>query len=96
MTIDTRTERTGEAVVMGTLQDLDESAVRRTQKDWIASHGGRKLPAVLTGGFKFAPLSIAPNESQFLETSRANVATIARPRSVWSSMTPVRTRSSTQ
>lgn len=49
-------------------QDLDEGAVQRAQQNWIASHGGRKLPAVLTGGFKFAPLAIQPNESQFLET----------------------------
>jgi HK97 family phage portal protein len=54
--------------MLTTEQDLDEGAVQRAQKDWIQSHGGRKLPAVLTGGFKFAPLSIAPNESQFLET----------------------------
>jgi HK97 family phage portal protein len=54
--------------MLTTEQDLDERAVIRAQKDWIQSHGGRKLPAVLTGGFKFAPLSIAPNESQFLET----------------------------
>jgi HK97 family phage portal protein len=53
---------------LSTDQDLDEGAVRRAQAEWIASHGGRKLPAVLTSGFKFAPISIAPNESQFLET----------------------------
>ena len=51
-----------------TEQDLDERAVTRAQKDWIASHGGRRLPAVLTGGFKWQNLSISPEESQFLAT----------------------------
>jgi HK97 family phage portal protein len=49
-------------------QNLDPDAVERQQQNWIASHGGRRLPAVLTGGFKWAPLSIAPDESQFLAT----------------------------
>ena len=54
--------------VLSTDADLDEPAVKRQQKEWIASHGGRRLPAVLTNGFEFKPLTISPNESQFLET----------------------------
>lgn len=38
------------------------------QKRWIQSHGGRRLPAVLGGGFKWEPISISPEESQFLQT----------------------------
>jgi HK97 family phage portal protein len=34
--------------------------------------------AVLGGGARFRPLSIAPEESQFIQTTRANVATICR------------------
>ena len=49
-------------------QNLDPDAVERQQQNWIASHGGRRLPAVLTGGFKWQNLSISPEESQFLET----------------------------
>jgi HK97 family phage portal protein len=49
-------------------QNLDPDAVQQQQQNWIASHGGRRLPAVLTGGFKWAPLSISPDESQFLQT----------------------------
>lgn len=49
-------------------QDLDEGAVERQQKNWIASHGGRRLPAVLTSGFSWKNLSISPEESQFLAT----------------------------
>lgn len=53
---------------LSTDQDLDEGAVARQQKEWISSHSGRRLPAVLTNGFQFKPISISPNESQFLET----------------------------
>ena len=54
--------------VLSTDQDLGEDAVQRVQKNWIASHGGRRLPAVLTNGFDWKSLSISPEESQFLET----------------------------
>lgn len=53
---------------LSTDQEIDDGAVQRVQKNWIASHGGRRLPAVLTNGFKFETLSISPEESQFLET----------------------------
>lgn len=42
--------------------------VPSVQKEWISTHGGRRLPAVLTGGFKWEPISISPEESQFLQT----------------------------
>lgn len=54
--------------VLSTDQDLDEGSVRRQQKNWISSHGGRRMPAVLTNGFKWQTLSISPEESQFLQT----------------------------
>lgn len=56
--------------VLSTEQDLDDAQVTRQQKNWIASHGGRRMPAVLTGGFKWETLSVSPNESQFLETRK--------------------------
>jgi HK97 family phage portal protein len=49
-------------------QDLDDGAVLQAQQQWIKSHQGRRLPAVLANGFKFQPLSIKPEESQFLQT----------------------------
>lgn len=51
-----------------TEQTLPPEEITKTQKEWIATHGGRRLPAVLTGGFKWAPISISPEESQFLQT----------------------------
>jgi HK97 family phage portal protein len=45
---------------------------------WKASHGGRRDIAVLGDGARFQPISVNPEESQFLETTQANVRTIAR------------------
>lgn len=45
---------------------------------WEAAHKNRRDIAVLGGGLKFQPISVAPDESQFIETTRANVATVAR------------------
>src|SRR5882757_7525903 len=39
--------------ILSTDQDLGDEAITRQQKNWIASHGGRRMPAVLTGGFKW-------------------------------------------
>jgi len=57
--------------------EMDEESVKKQQKNWIASHGGRRLPAVLTGGFKFQTLSISPDESQFLATRKFQRGEIA-------------------
>lgn len=58
--------------------NLTQDQVRQAQEQWISSHGGRRRPAVLTGGFKWRPISITPEESQFLETRKFQVAEIAR------------------
>lgn len=42
--------------------DLDEEAIHHLQMNWIQSHGGRRLPAFLTGGFKWQNLAITPEE----------------------------------
>jgi HK97 family phage portal protein len=56
----------------------DDDQVKRVQRNWVSSHGGRRLPAVLSGGFKWKPITITPEESQFLETRQFQVAEIAR------------------
>ncbi|ATL65133.1 phage portal protein [Nocardia terpenica] len=53
--------------VLETDQALSGDAVTHLQKQWISSHGGRRHPAVLSGGVKWRPISITPEESQFLE-----------------------------
>lgn len=53
-------------------------------KAWIAAHQGSQnanLPAVLTGGAEFKPISITPDDAQFIETrnlSRLEIAMMFR------------------
>lgn len=54
--------------VLETDQSLTDDQVKMTQRAWVASHGGRRRPAVLSGGFKWKPITITPEESQFLGT----------------------------
>jgi len=54
--------------VLSTDLDLDDDAITAVQQNWIKSHGGRRLPAILTNGFSWKNLTISPEESQFLET----------------------------
>lgn len=54
--------------VLSTDQNLDEASIERQQKNWISSHQGRRMPAILTGGLKWQNISISPEESQFLQT----------------------------
>lgn len=59
-------------VATGMLESLKDA--------WLSSHGGGKshLPGVLTGGASWKPISINPDEAQFLETRKFQVAEIAR------------------
>lgn len=59
-------------------QEIDDTDARIAQARWIASHAGRRRPAVLGKGLKWAPVTITPNESQFLETMKMNTERIAR------------------
>ena len=45
---------------------------------WREVHGGKRKVAVLSGGLSFTPITIAPEESQFIDTQRFTVAQIAR------------------
>jgi HK97 family phage portal protein len=58
------------SAIISTKENVDDEAVLRNQKAWIASHGGRRRPAFLSGGFDYKQISINPNESQFLETRK--------------------------
>lgn len=63
--------------VLETDQDLTEDQALRNQQAWIDSHGGRRRPAMLSGGLKWRPISITPEESQFLETRQYQRSEIA-------------------
>jgi HK97 family phage portal protein len=64
--------------LLTTDQHINRSDAADLKEGWKASHAGRRDIAVLGDGAKFQAISISPEESQFLETTRANVATVAR------------------
>ncbi|QDF19298.1 portal protein [Mycobacterium phage Cracklewink] len=63
--------------VLETDQTLDAEQVKGVMQRWISSHGGKRRPAVLSGGFKWRPIAIAPNEAQFLETRQFQRSEVA-------------------
>src|SRR5829696_254065 len=60
-------------------QDIKQDRADQLKARWRESYrqGGREI-AVLGNGARFQAVTVPPEESQFLETTRANVATIAR------------------
>lgn len=63
--------------VLETDQDLSDDQALRSQQSWINTHGGRRKPAMLSGGLKWRPITISPNEAQFLETRKFQRSEIA-------------------
>jgi HK97 family phage portal protein len=64
-------------------QDVDQDVADKLRARWRqlgrgSSYDGRRDIAVLGNGARFRPLAIAPEESQFVQTQKANVSTIAR------------------
>jgi HK97 family phage portal protein len=64
--------------LLTTDQRISTENARDLKERWRASHGGHRDIAVLGDGARFQAITIPPEQAQFLETSRANVATIAR------------------
>lgn len=56
---------------------LDRAQTAQLQQQWISSHGGRRRPAILSGGVKWRPIAITPEESQFLQTRQFQRSEIA-------------------
>jgi HK97 family phage portal protein len=57
---------------------LSAESADKIKSRWRAAHQGRRDLAVLSGDVEFHPITISPNESQFVETQRFTVAQIAR------------------
>ena len=64
--------------VLTTDQRIDDEGAKDLKVRWRMAHAGNRDIAVLGGGARFQAVSIDPEQAQFLETTRANVATIAR------------------
>jgi HK97 family phage portal protein len=64
--------------LLTTDQHINDGRAAELKERWNARHQGRREVAVLGSGARFQAVSLTAEESQFLETTRANVATIAR------------------
>ena len=58
-------------------RDPGREGAKKLQAEWMAARKANRAPAVLHGA-RFEPLSVKPEESQFLGTLDANVNAIAR------------------
>jgi HK97 family phage portal protein len=66
------------AGVLTSDQRIGREAAEALQARWEARHKGKRRIAVLGDGAKFQAITIAPEEAQFIETQKMNVATICR------------------
>jgi HK97 family phage portal protein len=66
------------ALLVNTESTIDSEQARIVLDRWRAMKSGTREPAVLGKGWEFKPLTITPNESQFLETMRFTEAQCAR------------------
>ena len=64
--------------VLTTDQKIDESQARTIKNRFIEAVRGNREPVVLGAGIKYQAISVAANESQFLEAMRWGVQQIAR------------------
>lgn len=67
------------AGVLTTDQTISPAQAHTTLEMWNnRGHGGRRGTALLTNNLKFQPITVAPEESQFLDAQRFTVAQVAR------------------
>lgn len=59
-------------------QEVNEDMAKRVKRRFLEAVGGSREPVVMGGGWKYEQIQVAPNESQFLETIKANATDIAR------------------
>jgi HK97 family phage portal protein len=57
--------------------EVNEDMAKRVKSRFRAAAAGRE-PVVMGGGWKYEQVQIAPNESQFLDTIKANATDVAR------------------
>jgi HK97 family phage portal protein len=64
--------------LLTTDQDIKPGKAEELKQRWEARHKGKREIAVLGSGGKFQPVTIAPDEAQFIQTQKFSVATICR------------------
>lgn len=57
---------------------LTQPEAAEVQTMWEESHGGRKRPAVLSGGAEFDPITINPVDAQFIEQRNFSIQEVGR------------------
>lgn len=58
--------------------ELDETIAKKVKSRWMGAIYGTREPAVFGKGWKYQQVSLAPEESQFLETNKYSQAQTAR------------------
>lgn len=58
-------------------QEVEKDLAERVKERFLEAVGGSREPVVMGGGWTYEQIQIAPNESQFLETIKANRTMIA-------------------
>ncbi len=64
--------------MLTTDQRINAQQAQTLQERWEARHKGKRRIAVLGDGARFQPVTIAPDEAQFIATQKFSVATICR------------------
>ena len=59
-------------------QRIDQATAEHLKARWQQKHKGKRDIAVLGDGAKFQPITISPDEAQFIQTQKFSVATICR------------------
>lgn len=66
------------ALLRNTSTPIDKEQAQTVKDRWRAMFNGNRDPAVLGPDWEYTPIQLSKDDSQFLETISANVATIAR------------------
>jgi HK97 family phage portal protein len=65
------------SAVLESDEDMTQDQARNAKERFMAAIKGRE-PGLLSGGLKYIPIQVSPEESQFLATQKYGVASIAR------------------
>jgi HK97 family phage portal protein len=66
------------ALLVNSEEEIDQPKATAVKARWMATVWGSREPVVFGRGWDFKPLTVAPNESQFLETQRFTGAECCR------------------
>lgn len=66
------------AAILSNQKEVNKSTAELVKSRWMASQANNREPTVLGDDWKYQPISVPANESQFLETIQATNADIAR------------------